>query len=127
MVSRRQRKVAELLHEEISQLIQFGTNDPRLGFVTVTGVDISADLRNATVHISVFGDDADVNSTLQGLASASGYFRFELRQTLSLRHIPELKFKIDDSLERASKIEALLDSVKQDIISESTENDLPGD
>jgi ribosome-binding factor A len=114
MATRRQRKVAELLHEEISQLIQSGVRDPRLGFVTVTGVDVNADLRHAKVYVTVLGDDIDTQSTLEGLASASGYFRHQLKQTLSLRYIPELKFKLDTSLEHGSRIEALLDTINQE-------------
>ncbi len=114
MTTRRQRQVAELLHEEISQLIQHNTRDPRLGFVTVTGVDVSADLRNAQVYVSVLGDEANATTTLKGLTSAVGYFRHQLRQTLSLRYIPEFRFKIDTSLERASRIEALLESIKDE-------------
>ena len=114
MATRRQRQVAELLHEEISQLIQRGTRDPRLGFVTVTGVDVSADLRNARVYVTVLGDEADAQTTLKGLASATGYFRYQMKQTLSLRHIPELKFKLDTSLEHGSRIEALLETIKNE-------------
>ncbi len=114
MATRRQRQVAELLHEEISQLIQHGTRDPRLGFVTVTGVDVSADLRNARVYVTVLGDEADAQSTLEGLASAAGYFRHQMKQTLSLRIMPDLKFKIDTSLEQGSRVEALLETIKNE-------------
>lgn len=114
MASRRQRQVAELLHEEISQLLQHNTRDPRLGFVTVTGVDVSADLRVAWVYITVLGDRADEQQTLEGLASAAGYFRYEMRKSLSLRYIPELNFKVDKSLEYGNKIEKLLDSIKDE-------------
>ena len=114
MATRRQRKVAELLHEELSQLIQYGTQDPRLGFVTVTGVDVSADLRLAWVYITVLGDDSDVKNSLKGLENAAGYFRHTLRETLSLRFIPELRFKIDTSLEHGSRIESLLDTIKEE-------------
>ncbi len=119
MTTRRQRQVAELLHEEISQLIQHGTRDPRLGFITVTGVDVSADLRMARVYVTVLGDKADAQSTLEGLTSAAGYFRHQMKQTLSLRHIPELRFKLDTSLEHGSRIEELLDTIK----SESDQNE----
>jgi ribosome-binding factor A len=114
MVSRRQRQVAELLHEEISQLIQHDTRDPRLGFVTVTGVDVSPDLRIARVYVTVLGDQADVQNTLKGLASATGYFRHKMRQSLSLRYIPELNFKLDKSLEHGLRIENLLDTLKEE-------------
>jgi ribosome-binding factor A len=113
VTSRRQRQVAELLHEEISQLIQHSTRDPRLGFVTVTGVDVSADLRVAWVYVTTLGDDAEAESTLEGLASASGFFRYQLRQSLSLRVIPELNFKLDKSLEYGMHIDKLLDSLKE--------------
>ena len=111
MASRRQRQVAELLHEEISKLIQHNTRDPRLGFVTVTGVDISPDLRNAKVYVTVLGDEADQKATLAGLVSATGFFKYQLRQDLSLRYIPELQFQIDTSLEYGLHIEKLLDSI----------------
>ena len=113
MATRRQRKVAELLHEEISGLIQRETRDPRLGFVTITGVDVSPDLRYARVYFTTL-DQSTVAETQAGLASASGYFRHKLGQTLSLRYIPELTFKLDTSLEQGMRIESLLESVKAD-------------
>ena len=114
MASRRQRQVAELLHEEISQLIQHDTRDPRLGFVTVTGVEVTADLRLARVYVTVLGDDADAQTTLVGLASAAGYFRHVMRKTLNLRYVPELNFKLDTSLEYGSRIENLLDVIRDE-------------
>lgn len=114
MASRRQRQVAELLHEEISRIIQRETKDPRLGFVTITGVDVSPDLRQARVYVTVLGDKADAKSTLAGLASATRYFRSLLRESLSLRYIPELTFKLDTSLEQGLRIDALLDSIKEE-------------
>lgn len=115
MSTRRQRKVAELLHKEISQLIQYNTRDPRLGFVTVTGVDVSPDLRLAYVYVTVLGDETDAQSTLEGLASAAGYFRHNMKKALSLRYIPELKFKLDTSLEHGIRIDSLLDTIKNEV------------
>ncbi|MEW5960186.1 MAG: 30S ribosome-binding factor RbfA [Chloroflexota bacterium] len=114
MASRRQRQVAELLHQEISQLIQYRTQDPRLGFVTVTGVEVSPDLSYAKVYVTVLGDEADVQSTLAGLESASGYFRRELGQVLTLRYVPKLVFKLDTSLEQGMQIDNLLDRLKEE-------------
>jgi ribosome-binding factor A len=115
MVSRRQRKVADLLHEEISQLIQFQTQDPRLGFVTITGVDVSPDLREARVYFTILdNDDAGIKETLAGLNSAAPYFKHQMSQTLSLRHIPNLAFQYDTSLENALRIDRLLDSIKNE-------------
>lgn len=114
MSSRRQRQIGELLHEEISQLLQREVKDPRLGFVTVTGVDVSPDLRQARVYVTVLGDKAESKAALAGLASAASYFRSILRHTLSLRYIPELTFKLDTSLEQGMRIEALLDQIEQE-------------
>jgi ribosome-binding factor A len=114
MASRRQRQVAELLHEEVSQLIQHDSRDPRLGFVTVTGVDVTPDLRLARVYVTVLGDEADARETLTGLASAAGYFRHRLKQLISLRYIPELSFKLDTSLEHGMRIDKLLDSIQDE-------------
>jgi len=115
MATRRQRKAAELLHEEISQLIQFQTQDPRLGFVTITGVDVSPDLRQARVYFTILDNDAAaIKETLTGLNSAAPYFRHQMGQSLSLRHIPELTFQYDTSLENALKIDRLLDSIKDE-------------
>lgn len=114
MASRRQRQVAELLHKEISQLIQYRTRDPRLGFVTITGVDVSPDLSQARVYVSVLGNAAEAREALQGLAAATGYFRRELGHMLSLRHIPKLAFELDTSLEYGMRIDHLLDSLKDE-------------
>ena len=111
MASRRQRQVAELLHQEISQLIQYRAQDPRLGFVTVTGVEVSPDLSYAKVYVTVLGDEADARSTLAGLESASGYFRRELGHSLTLRYVPKLVFLLDTSLERGMQIDSLLDKI----------------
>jgi ribosome-binding factor A len=114
MASRRQRQVGELLHEEISRIIQHETKDPRLGFVTVTGVDVSPDLRQAQVYITVFGDKLEVKNTLAGLTSATSFFRRLLGQSLSLRHVPELTFKIDTSVAYGLHIDSLLDAIHEE-------------
>lgn len=114
MATRRQKQVAELLHQEISQLIQYRAQDPRLGFVTVTDVEVSPDLRLAKVFVTVLGDDVDTRSTLEGLASASRYFRRELGQSLALRYVPQLSFELDTSLEYGLHIDEILDSIKEE-------------
>jgi ribosome-binding factor A len=111
VTTRRQRQVAELLHEEISLLIQRRARDPRLGFVTVTGVEVSPDLRIAQVYVSVLGSQDQVDQALLSLRRAAGFFRRELGASLSLRYVPELNFRPDDSLERGLRIDQLLDSL----------------
>jgi ribosome-binding factor A len=113
VATRRQRQVAELLHQEISTLIQQRARDPRLGFVTVTGVEMSPDLRVAQVYVSVLGSEDDVQQSLASLRHAAGFFRRELGSSLSLRYLPELNFRQDDTLERGLRIDALLDSLDE--------------
>jgi ribosome-binding factor A len=123
VTSRRQRQVAELLHEEISLLIQRRARDPRLGFVTVTGVEMSPDLRVAHVYVSVLGSGGDVQQSLESLRRAAGFFRRELGASLSLRYLPELNFRPDDTLERGLRIDQLLDSLQE----ETSEGDGEGE
>jgi ribosome-binding factor A len=114
VATRRQRQVAELLHEEISLLIQRRARDPRLGFVTVTGVEMSPDLRVAHVYVSVLGEGEDVEQSLASLRHAASFFRRELSTSLSLRYLPELDFRQDDTLERGLRIDRLLDSLHEE-------------
>lgn len=124
MTSRRQRQVAELLHEEISVLIQRRARDPRIGYVTVTGVEMSPDLRVAQVYVSVLGSDEDAQQSLQSLQRAAGFFRRELSASLSsLRYLPELNFRPDNSLAQGLRIDQLLDSLQQ----ESNDDDEEGE
>ncbi len=127
MSTRRQRQVAELIHQEISLLIQRQVRDPRLGFVTVTDVDVTQDLRQATIYVSVMGDDDEVKQTLAGLESAAGFFRHELGSTLTLRFIPELLFRQDKSLEQGLHIDELLDSLHTEAPAEPAADDDEGD
>ena len=123
MDDRRQRQVAELLHQEISLLIQSQVDDPRLGLVTVTDVDVTPDLRLAHVYVSVLGGDDEVKQALAGLKSATGFFRHELGSALSLRFIPELSFRLDKSLEQGLHIDQLLDSLHAEAPADGDEDD----
>ena len=114
MTTRRQLQVAELLHEEISLLIQRRVRDPRLGFVTVTGVEVSPDLRVAQVYVSVLGNEDDVEQSLASLRRAAGFFRRELGASLSLRYLPELIFRPDNTLERGLRIDQIIDSLHEE-------------
>ena len=123
MTTRRQRQVAELLHEEISLLIQRRVRDPRLGFVTVTGVEMSPDLRVAHVYVSVLGDEGDVEQSLASLRHAAGFFRHELGASLSLRYVPELIFRPDDTLERGLRIDQIIDSLHEETPGDEKEDE----
>jgi ribosome-binding factor A len=113
MAKRRQRKMAELLHEEISHIILYQSQDPRLALVTITAVEITVDLQRAIVYFTVLGVKADTKEALVGLGKAAGFVRHQLGQSLSLRRVPELTFKVDTSLERGLQIESLLDELKK--------------
>jgi ribosome-binding factor A len=113
VTTRRQRQVAELLHEEISMLLQQRVDDPRLALVTVTGVEVTPDLRVAHVYVSIMDDDVEVKETLAGLKRAAGFLRRELATFVSLRYTPELHFRLDNSLEQGLRIDRLLDSLQE--------------
>lgn len=112
-MSRRTERVSVLLHEEISRLLLEGLHDPRLGqLVTVTKVEISSDLRVATVLITVLGDPDDTRDAMAGITSASGFLRREIGQRLKLKRTPELRFSLDGSIQEGDRVLALLDSIK---------------
>jgi len=105
---KRSEKVAEAVHELVTGLLIKGIKDPRIGFVTVTGVKMTDDLRQATVYFSVVGDDVAKKETEAGLNSARGFIRREMGKQLRMRYVPEVIFKYDHSLERGNRIDELL-------------------
>ena len=108
---KRSEKVAEAIHETISGLLVRGVKDPRVGFVTVTGVKVTDDLHLATIYFSVIGDEEARKGATAGLNSARGYLRRELSKTLSMRYVPDLLFRYDDSVEYGNRIENLLKQI----------------
>jgi len=109
---RRVQRLNQLLREELSRLIRREVKDPRVEGVTVTGVDVSGDLRHAKVHVRTLGDETPVEDAIEGLRSAEGYLRGTLGRELRIRRIPELEFEADRTLERAQRIEELLQQVE---------------
>ncbi|ADM69768.1 30S ribosome-binding factor RbfA [Paenibacillus sp. SEL3] len=114
MAKIRTGRVGEQIKKELSQLIQTELKDPRIGFITVTGVDLTNDLSQAKIYLSVLGDEEQKNSSLKALDKANGYLRSELGKRIRLRHIPELIFKIDESIAYGSRIEKLLSDIDKD-------------
>ena len=106
-------RVRSLLKKEVSDIIFNQFKDPRVGFVTVTDVELSADLRNAKIFVSVMGDEEEKKNTLNVLRNGTGFIRTEIGKRIRLRHTPELLFKIDNSLEYGAKINSLLEQVKK--------------
>ncbi|MCS1351275.1 30S ribosome-binding factor RbfA [Mechercharimyces sp. CAU 1602] len=101
-------RVGEQVKKELSQLLQQELKDPRIGFVTVTAVEMSGDLQQAKVFISVLGSDEQKEATLAGLSRAKGFLRSEIGRRIHMKHTPELLFKFDESVEYGQHIEKLL-------------------
>ncbi len=110
----RVHRVGEQIKKELSHLFQHELKDPRIGFVTVTGVEMSGDLQQAKVYISVFGENQQKEDTLQAIEKASGFIRSEIGKRVRLRHTPEIIFKIDESIEYGQRIEQLIRDVNDD-------------
>ena len=108
---KRSEKVAEAIHEMVSELIIKGLKDPRIGFVTITGVKVTDDLRLATIYFTVIGSEDEKSATEKGLNSARGFIRKEMGRNLRMRHTPDLVFKYDESVEYGSRIETLLKEI----------------
>ncbi len=102
------RRVNEVMKEVLGGAISSELQDPRIGFVTVTAVDTSPDLRHATVHVSVLGSEEERENTLAGLRSAHGVLQSLINSQLRLKRTPALSFSYDESIERADRISRML-------------------
>ena len=106
--SHRKGKVEGLIKQEISRIILHEISDPRCGFCTVTGVNLSADLRTANIFVSVLGEEAEQRTTMRALEHAHGFIQKRLFQELKLRYAPSIKFHLDNSIERSIRISQIL-------------------
>jgi ribosome-binding factor A len=112
MPAGRMRRVDEAVRSVLSEAIAKDLQDPRVGFVTVTGVKTSPDLRHARVYVSVLGDEQARAASLDGLRSAHGFLQGMIGSELHLKHTPTLQFEYDESVERGMRITQLLDDVE---------------
>jgi ribosome-binding factor A len=110
----RQEKLGELIAAELSELLRTRVKDPRVGFASITHVEVSGDLRHAKVFVSVMGSPEEREATMQGLKNATGFLRHELATRLTLRYMPEIIFKLDKSIEEGSRILELIQKVEQE-------------
>ena len=108
------RRVDEAVREVLGDALSQDLKDPRVGFVTVTEVRTSTDLRHARVFVSVFGTPAEREATLDGLRSAHGVLQSRIARELRLKRTPALEFVLDDTAERAARLEALIEDVRED-------------
>jgi ribosome-binding factor A len=104
---KRSKRVSDLLRKEIADIIMYKLKDPRIGFVTVTGVDVTDDIKIARVYVSILKDD-ERKTTIDILNSAKSFIRSELSKRLRMKFIPSIEFRLDTSIEYGNKIERLL-------------------
>jgi len=110
----RASRVGDLVLREIADLVLKKLKDPRVKGITLTGIDVSKDLRHARVYFSLIGDETQVLQARAGLDSAKGFIKREIGLQTELRHVPELMFKHDPSLDTGSRMEKLLQKIKED-------------
>lgn len=114
MQGKRTDRVGHLIQMELGRLILHKVKDPRLGFVTVTKVDVSPDIRSACVLYSVMGSDEEKKNTQIALEKCAGFLQRELGSVLNLRNTPRLIFQRDDAYDHRMQIDAILDTIKKD-------------
>ncbi|MHB8156989.1 MAG: 30S ribosome-binding factor RbfA [Desulfocucumaceae bacterium] len=111
-MSHRPGRLSEAIKKEVSDILKNEIKDPRLGFVTITLVEVSGDLRYARVFVSVLGSEDEQKATSLVLERAVGYIRSEIGKRIRLRYTPEIIFKLDNSIERGTRIIKLMEEVK---------------
>lgn len=119
----RTTRVAELLREELADLILREVKDPRVsrGLISITEVQVSPDLRRATVYVSHLGDEAERDDALKGLQNSAHFMHRELMHRLKLRNVPELVFRFDPSIERGARLASLINEVSHNLAADSAE------
>ena len=106
-------KIAGIIQKEISEIIQFSLKDPKIGFITITDVTVTNDLSNAKIYVSFLGQKPREEAGMKALERSKGYLRSELAKRMTIRKVPELLFKLDDSLERGNKIERIISEINK--------------
>lgn len=109
---RRQQRVAEEIQRRASQFIREELKDPRLGFLTITAVDVNSDLTTALIHVSVMGTEEEQRDTMATLRRAKGLVKRDIGDWLQLRTVPEIQFKQDTSIERGTRILEIMDNLE---------------
>lgn len=110
----RTNRVAEQMKKEIGEILNQKLKDPRIGFVTVTDVDLTNDLQQATVYVSVLGNETEKEASLAGLEKATGFVRSEVGKRIRLRKVPEITFKFDEAHEYGNRIDSILKELNKD-------------
>ncbi len=113
-VNRRQDQLGQVIAHELSELMRLRMKDPRIGFASITAVEVSRDLSYAKVFVSVMGTPEEQRETMRGLRHAAGFLRHELAQRLTVRHVPEISFQLDESIARGARVIELLNQVSSE-------------
>jgi ribosome-binding factor A len=114
MTGTKAKKTAEAIKEEVSDIINKKIKDPRVGFITVTAIKASKDFHYVTVFVSVLGDEDQQQESMQTLKNAAGFIRTELGKRIRIRHVPELRFVQDQSLEHQARISELIKQINEE-------------
>jgi ribosome-binding factor A len=122
---RRQDQLGEQIAEDLSELIRTRVKDPRVGFASVTSVELSADLRHAKVYVSVYGEPAEQKATMRALDHAMGFLRHELAQRLTIRYTPEISFHLDESIAHGAHLLDLMRQIHSEPASSPSGADAP--
>ena len=110
----RQDQLGRVIAQELSDLMRLRVKDPRIGFASITGVNVSRDLSLARVYISVMGSPDEQRETMRGLRHAAGFLRHELAQRLTVRHVPEITFTLDESIARGARMLDLINQISHE-------------
>jgi len=119
----RSHRVGEAIHKEVSALLIKGLKDPRIGFVTITGVEVTPDLHLARIYFTVMGDEKTQLATQEGLNHSVPFLRRELGKRLRMRYVPDLTFHYDSSIAYGNRIEKLLQDIKTDQADDQQDSD----
>ena len=122
MASHRAIRIAEMVQREVTDILTRRLRDPRLSVATVTDVEVSGDLKHATIYVSTLEDGEAREEILTALNRAAGAVRHELAPRLSLREVPEVRFRFDDSLERGARVEDILRRLKRGEVAEDDDS-----
>lgn len=113
-MSVKQERVAQIILKDVTDIIQFSLKDPNVGFVTITDVQVTNDYSYATIYVSFLGKEERKQAGLKALNRAKGFIRSELGKRLSIRKVPDLIFKLDDSLEKGERIDSIISQINHD-------------
>ncbi|MBK6798040.1 MAG: 30S ribosome-binding factor RbfA [Acidobacteria bacterium] len=111
----RSNRLAEELKNEISRIVNQELRDPRVGFVTITTVKVSPDLKYARIYFSVLGSEDEKKATLEALSSAAGFIRRQIGLRIKLRHVPEMTFYYDDAIEHGDRMMRIFEDIKKEL------------